>query len=95
MFMRVLVAAISLLQAHPEIDTDATLIVNFNAFSVYSVDFLIYTFTRTVEWAAFHEVKQDVLLKVAAIIHEQGAEIAFPTRTLHIEAGVDEAQPAD
>ena len=94
--MSAIVAAVkAMLQAHPEIDTDATLIVNFNAFSVYSVDFLIYTFTRTVEWAAFHEVKQDVLLKVAAIIHEQGAEIAFPTRTLHIEAGVDEAQPAD
>jgi MscS family membrane protein len=30
-------------------------------------------------------VKQDVLLKVAEIIDHQGAEIAFPTSTLHIE----------
>jgi len=42
----------------------------------------------------FHEVKQDVLLKVAAIIQAHGAEIAFPTRTLHIESDAGEAQPA-
>ena len=37
----------------------------------------------------FHEVKQDVLLKIAGIIEAHGAEIAFPTRTLHIESGPD------
>jgi MscS family membrane protein len=31
-------------------------------------------------------VKQDVLLKVAEIIDRHGAQIAFPTRTVHIEA---------
>jgi MscS family membrane protein len=29
-------------------------------------------------------VKQDVLLKVAAIVESHGAEFAFPTSTLHI-----------
>jgi hypothetical protein len=72
-----------MLQAHPEIDTGATLIVNFNQFGASSLDFFIYTFTRTVEWVHYHEVKQDVLLKIAAIIRARGAEIAFPTRTLH------------
>ena len=80
----------AMLQAHPEIDTDATLIVNFNAFAASSLDFFIYTFTRTVVWEHYHEVKQDVLLKVAAIIQAHGAEIAFPTRTLHIESAADE-----
>jgi hypothetical protein len=42
----------------------------------------------------YHEVKQDVLLKIAAIIRAHGAEIAFPTRTLHIESDAGEAQPA-
>lgn len=79
----------AMLQAHPEIDTDATLIVNFNAFSASSLDFFIYTFTRTVEWVRYHEVKQDVLLKVAAIIRAHGAEIAYPTHTVHIESGTD------
>jgi MscS family membrane protein len=75
----------AMLQAHPEIDTDATLIVSFNQFGASSLDFFIYTFTRTVEWVHYHEVKQDVLLKIAAIIRAHGAEIAFPTRTLYIE----------
>jgi MscS family membrane protein len=84
----------AMLQAHPEIDTDATLIVNFNQFGASSLDFFIYTFTRTVEWVHYHEVKQDVLLKIAAIIRAHGAEIAFPTRTLHLEADAGEAQAA-
>ena len=84
----------AMLQAHPEIDTDATLIVNFNQFAASSLDFFIYTFTRTVQWVHYHEVKQDVLLKIAAIIQAHGAELAFPTRTLHIEADSSEAQAA-
>ena len=81
----------AMLQAHPAIDTDATLIVNFNQFAASSLDFFIYTFTKTVEWAHYHEVKQDVLLKIAAIIQAHGAEIAFPTRTVHLESAAAEA----
>jgi len=83
----------AMLQAHPEIDATQTLIVNFNAFGASSLDFFIYTFTRTREWVKYHEVKQDVLLKIAAIVASHGAEIAFPTRTLYIEseAGVPAA----
>jgi len=84
----------AMLQSHPEIDTGATLIVNFNQFAASSLDFFIYTFTKTVEWVHYHEVKQDVLLKIADIIQAHGAEIAFPTRTLHIEADSGEAQAA-
>ncbi len=82
----------AMLQSHPEIDTSQTLIVNFNTFGPSSLDFFIYTFTKTTEWVYYHEVKQDVLLKVAEIIERHGAQIAFPTRTLHIENG-SEALP--
>ena len=85
----------SMLRAHPDIDTDATLIVNFNAFAASSLDFFIYAFTKTVEWAPYHDVKQDVLLKIAAIIETHGAEIAFPTRTLHIDSSFGATRPAD
>jgi MscS family membrane protein len=75
----------AMLKSHPEIDTGQTLIVNFNAFGPSSLDILLYTFTKTKVWVRYHEIKQDVLLKVADIIARHGAEIAFPTRTLHIE----------
>jgi MscS family membrane protein len=90
----------AMLCEHPEIDTDQIMIVNFNAFSASSVDFIIYTFTKTTEWVRFHQVKQDVLLKVAQIIEANQAEIAFPTSTVHIDGQVDSqvdgrAEPAD
>ncbi len=75
----------AMLREHPEIDQDATLIVNFNGFAASSLDFFVYTFTKTTEWIAFHEIKQDVLLKILAIIDKNGAEIAFPTQTLHFD----------
>ena len=82
----------TMLCEHPEIDTEQIMIVNFNAFSASSLDFIIYTFTKTTEWVKFHHIKQDVLLKVAQIIEANQAEIAFPTSTLHIDG---HSEPAD
>ncbi len=73
-----------MLENHEEIDASKTLIVNFNAFAPSSLDFFIYTFTKTTDWVRFHEIKQNVLLKVLEIIESHGAEAAFPTSTLHI-----------
>lgn len=74
----------AMLKAHPDIDQRSTLIVNFNAFNASSIDFFIYTFSRTTVWEEFHGVKQDVLLKIADIVAKHGAEIAFPTQTIYI-----------
>lgn len=77
----------AMLLAHPEIDQSQTMIVNLDAFDASSVNILIYTFTRTTVWVEYHAIKQDVLLKIAGIIDAHGAEIAFPTRTLHLATG--------
>lgn len=76
----------AMLAKHPEIDTNQTMIVNFNGFGASSLDFFIYTFTKTTDWVKFHEIKQDVLLKVSDVVESHGAEMAFPTRTLYIES---------
>tara|TARA_R110001592_G_scaffold138511_6_gene357817 strand:- start:31022 stop:32164 length:1143 start_codon:yes stop_codon:yes gene_type:complete len=73
----------AMLMDHPEIDNTQTMIVNFTSFGQSSLDFFIYTFTKTVDWIKYQEVKQDVLLKVLGIIDAQEAEVAFPTSTLH------------
>ncbi len=80
----ILGAVRDMLQHHPEIDQSQTLMVNFNTFGPSSLDFFIYTFTRTTDWSEYHRVKEDVLLRIYHIIAAQGAEVAFPTRTLHI-----------
>ena len=90
-----------MLRSHKDIAQDQTLIVNFNAFNACSLDFFIYTFTKTTAWVEFHEIKQDVMLKIINIIEGHGAECAFPTSTLHIPNGVtvnstpDEAPKGD
>ena len=74
-----------MLLQHDDIDNNQTMIVNFNKFSSSSLDFFIYTFTKTTDWVAYHKIKQDVLLQVAGVIEANGAEIAFPTSTVHLE----------
>ncbi len=75
----------SMLKAHEEIDQSQTMIVNFNAFNESSVDFFVYTFTKTTNWVYFHEVKQDVLLRISNIVLANGAEMAFPTTTMFLQ----------
>ena len=76
----------TMLRGHEAIDQSATLIVNLLQFSASTVDIMIYTFTRTTVWTEYHEIKQDVMLKIAEIVASHGAEIAFPTQTVHLSA---------
>ena len=83
--MRSVVADVhAMLAAHEDIAKDRTLMVNFVTFGASSLDFFVYTFTKTTDWATFHQVKQDVLLRIADIVAAHGAEFAFPTQTLHV-----------
>ncbi len=77
-----------MLENHEEIDAQQTLIVNFLGFHESSLEIMIYSFTKTVEWVKYHAIKQDVLLQISEIIASYGAEIAFPTRTLHLADAV-------
>jgi len=83
-----------MLRNHPEIDGDNTLIVNFNSFGSSSLDFFVYCFTHTTDWVKYHEIKQDVLLKILEVILHNNAECAFPTSTLHL-AGPVEIAPSE
>ena len=81
--MGVIVADVkAMLKNHEEIDSSQTLIVNFNTYAASSLDFFIYTFTKTTNWIKYHEIKQDVMLKVIEIVHNHDADFAFPTTTL-------------
>ena len=78
----------AMLRTHADIDADKFLMVNFDAFAPSSLDFFVYCYTRTTDWAQFHQVKQDVLLRIADIIAGHGAEIAFPTSTVHLAGDI-------
>ncbi len=85
-----------MLRSHPEIETQTTLMVNFTTFALSSLDFFIYTFTKTTDWAKYHQVKQDVLLRIIEIVETHNAEIAFPTSTVHLanSFGAGQEMPA-
>jgi MscS family membrane protein len=73
-----------MLITHQDIDANQTIIVNLNSFGASTVDILVYTFTKTTNWVRYHEIKEVILLEIAKIIDNHGAEIAYPTQTLHI-----------
>lgn len=75
----------NMLEAHPAIDREAELSANFDRFADSALNFTINAFTLPTEKRRYQETKQEILLKIAAIIARQGAEIAFPTQTLIIE----------
>lgn len=84
-----------MLVQHDEINKNQTMIVNFNQFSDSSVDFFVYTFTNTTNWIRFHEVKQDILLKISGIIERNHASIAYPTHVLHFDHADDTVSPPE
>ncbi len=84
------------LNENTDIDQSVTLMVNLNEFGASSVNFFIYTFTRTTVWTEYHQVKEKVMLAISDIVEKHGAEIAFPTTTVHVPDGilVTEGKPA-
>ncbi|MXW53912.1 MAG: mechanosensitive ion channel family protein [Gammaproteobacteria bacterium] len=78
-----------MLKNHPDIDLTRTLMVNVVSYGDFSVDFFVYTFTRTTVWTEFHEIKEDVLLKIGDIVQKHGADFAFPTQTLHLAEQIE------
>lgn len=78
-----------MLTKHKAIDEKKTLMVNLDKFNEYSLDFFIYTFTHTTDWIEFHQIKQDILLKIEEIISKNKAQIAFPTSLINVESEIE------
>ena len=75
-----------MLSKHGEIDQSQIIMVNFLNFGASSLDFFVYCFTKTTDWATFHQVKEAVLFEIAEIIRNNKAEIAFPTQTIDVKS---------
>ncbi|NDY95434.1 mechanosensitive ion channel family protein [Wenzhouxiangella limi] len=85
----------SMIENHEDLDTTQTTMVHFNVYGPHSLDIMVYCFTRTTVWTEYHAVREDVLLKIGAIIASHGAEIAFPTRTIKLEQAEQLARETD
>ncbi len=57
----------------------ATQLVFLDRYNDFSIDILIYCFSKTVNWAKWLEVKQDILFNIADILEKNHLSFAYPT----------------
>ena len=70
------------LQHHPELDQERGVLAKFTDFGASSLDIRVRFYTNSTDWNSYMKTRHDILLAIGRIIHEHGADIAFPTRTL-------------
>lgn len=77
-----------MLQAHPEIGD--YLVFKFDGYGEYALKLYLYAYTirAVTAYTEFMRVKQDILLKIAAIIAENGANLAVPVSTVRVPGGL-------
>ncbi|WP_373070265.1 mechanosensitive ion channel family protein [Sulfurimonas sp.] len=62
-----------------------TLMVYLDEFSDSSINILVYCFSKTVVWAEFLELKEDVMYKIMEIFEKNNLEFAFPSMSIYKE----------
>jgi MscS family membrane protein len=58
----------------------ATQLVYLDQYNTSSIDILIYCFSKTVDWAEWLAVKENVLYQIAEILHKHHLDFAYPTQ---------------
>lgn len=58
--------------------------VHLSAFADSSVNLEVICFTQSSDIKEFFRIRQQVLLSIMKIVEKNGAEMAFPTRTIHM-----------
>ena len=61
------------------------LFVTLDKFDDSSINIMIYCFTKSVVWAEFLDVKQDVMIKMMKILEKNKVGFAFPSKSVYIE----------
>ena len=62
-----------------------TLLVYLDEFSDSSINILVYCFSKSVDWAEWLEVKEDVMHKIMKIFENNNLEFAFPSMSIYKE----------
>jgi MscS family membrane protein len=71
----------------------STQLVFMDRFNDFSIDILIYCFSRSVDWSKWLEVKEDVLFKIAEILKQNNLEFAYPTAVrIYRSKGIDDTE---
>jgi MscS family membrane protein len=73
-----------ILRSHPGVDQGYWL-VYFTDFGASSLDIFVYYFSKSIVWAEYLQVRQDVNLKIMRKLAEMGLEFAFPSQTVYLK----------
>ena len=71
------------LENNDDIETDpkkVTTLIYLDKFADSGIDVFCYFFTKTTNWKEYMRVKEQCILDFMDIIHEEGADFAYPTR---------------
>jgi len=72
------------LDAHEKLDQRQAKRVHFTAYAASSLTLTLFAYTKTVDYGAFEELKQELLFTFNEVLKKHGAEMAFNTTTLDI-----------
>lgn len=76
-----------MLLKHPHIDQSAKIDVYFVNFGVSSLDINVSAYVSISSGVPFSSVRQELLLKIAEIVANNGAEMATPTHIVELQSG--------
>jgi MscS family membrane protein len=74
-----------MLVTHDLVEPDSV-VVQFTDFGASSLDLMIIAFMKTPGWNEFQAARQDINLKIMALLDDRGVGIAFPTHTVMLES---------
>lgn len=72
-----------LLQKHPRTDENSQ--VFFSEFAAHSLKLLVLFFVKTNDYSDYMNVREEINFKIHEIVVRNGAEFAFPTRTIFLK----------
>lgn len=72
-----------MLNAHEGIDPEM-IFVKFDAFGSSSLEIFVYFFTKTIKWSEYLSVRQEINLKILAILEANKVQLALPSNTVYL-----------
>lgn len=91
--LRIIISRIhKLLDEHSNSDSPSVRVrfIRLGAFSL-DIEIVAYFFAR--DWNHFLEIQQELLLNIMEIVHDEGAEIAYPSQTMYIAGNGSDEHP--
>lgn len=78
----------TLLIQHPKIEPKSSVQVHFTAFGAQGLEIKFSAYTKEIDKYLYQDVLQEILLKIATIIEEYGADFAIPLTGLEFPKGI-------